>query len=139
MGRKKSLTPLGQEILDTILDRVVRDIGMGFFAWSIGGTVPITAYVARKLKLPQKTVDGGLAHLIHSGYFSNELETDGEGIEVPYQLAVQHKGWEAYSRWNVAAALEHTGCESLETWREWDYLDGMPYPFDYKLPKWTGK
>src|SRR5262245_62340833 len=107
----KTITPFGQQILDAILDVVVSGQGMGFIGWSIGGTKEITAHVARKLGRSQKSVDGGLAHLITQGFFSNDLKTDSEWIPVKGELAPTHEGWLAYSRWDEAKALAYNDLE----------------------------
>jgi len=134
----KKITPLGQQILDTILDVVVRDCHMGFIGWSIGETKDITSYVAQKLNKPQRSIDGGLTHLIANGYFSNKHEVDGEGWDVPGLLGPRHEAWLAYTRWNEQQALLDNSEESLESWEEWDGVDGTTIPFIYDLPNWEG-
>jgi hypothetical protein len=143
MSKQKKITPLGQQILDLICDRVAKSLGMGFIGWSIGGAKDITHYVAKKLGRSDKSIDGALARLVSLDLLSNDLEEDNlEGKTIRRELAIRHAGWEAYSRfdpknlWDECQNYVDEGEDILEFWRHWGGIDGMPCPYEYDIPNW---
>lgn len=129
-----TVTPLGQAILDSILDVVCisPEMGMGFIGWSIGEAVDVTAYVARVLGVSNKSVDGGLSHLVATGLLSNKLVNSFSGEPVKGKLQIMHTGWLVYSRWDGNALGEHCSEEcseicggiDLDSWHDWDGSKG---------------
>ena len=129
------ITPFGQQILDAVCDAVANPGdetgGMGHISWSIGKTSALTAAVAKHLGKDQTSVAGGLSDLIEKGFLSSDLETDDAfGKQVHDEIAIPHKGWLAYSRWNPAQMMKDMGEESLEHWLEWDGVDGTNIPYN---------
>ena len=97
----------------------------------------VTDYLAAKLGKTKKSIAGGIADLIEKGYLSTGGESDNTGKFNKESIFITHKGWQAYSRWDISkvdCGYSEPNAATLEEWLEWDGVDCQPIPFDFAKP-----
>lgn len=121
------LAEFDQRVLDIICDRTAEKIGPGLVSWSIGQRLDVANIVSRLLKADVNDVQASLTRLLEGEYLSDQLVSDDDRERrTTNQLALFHKAWLEYSRFDEAAILSEWSLGNLDEWKEWDGIDGSP-------------